>query len=258
MLGIARGERVDLLGIRVSPMIMGKTPIEIGSPRGLLIGSKEFEKVFQIVNIREVADFLGNTKNITKATKEERIRRHVRYAEKMQMPNFRRPVLDPSFIGYRRSIIYCQGKDPAVGKTARWWGKAALDFMPEKNSRLSDEIREDVYLASLVKELVEEEGYKEKEAWRAVCINSSKIGNYCDSKNGGTDFEKTGRRRYGRYFDLGNTKKIIQVSEDSESYLLAGGSINCHGRFSSLATRRKISDPDNTCEDGIGVIITDV
>lgn len=251
--------KVNLLDIRVNPMIMGRHPIEIGTPHLLQTDEEEFEKVFQKIDIIEVADFVRSTKSVTQTPKERRIRRHVRLAEEAKLPDFRRPVLDPSLIDYRWQIIYCQGRQPAIGRTAIWWEQAALSFMPEKNSRLSDEIRNDVFLAFLTKELVEKEKYKKKEAWHAVCVDSKWIGNYYDSQNmGSSDYEQTGKRRMGRFFDLGNTKKILKSSQMSNTYLSAGGSMNHRGRYSPLATVKEIQNPENSCEDGVGVIITDV
>lgn len=142
----------------------------------LQAGSKEFEEMFPIVDIENVSLQDSFMSYEPANNLEERVKSNIIRAKELGMKNFRKPCMDPSFADDGETIIYCAGEKPAVGKSALWWNENAPKFMPEKNSRQIDDLEKDVSLGIIIKYFVEEEKYKVKDAWKAVCVNSEEIG----------------------------------------------------------------------------------
>ena len=185
--------------------------------------STEFEEIFPIVDIESVSlqDKFMRYKPKTKW--EQRVKESIIVAKRTGMKNFRIPAMDPSLDDDGETIIYCAGRKPAVGKSANWWYENAPRFMPNKNSRMRDDLEHDVVLGVMqIKCLVEEKGYKVAEAWKAICVNSKDFGHYRNSENAKHEFETTGSRQIGKCFDLGNTCKIVKRRTDLGFMLFNG------------------------------------
>ena len=137
--------------------------------------------------------------------------------------DFYRPKLDPSFDNQGK-ICYKAGRKPAVGKSYKWWEKNAREFCPERKSRLGTKSEYVAFLGVLLKNLVAD-GWEVVTAWNAVCKDSKSLGHYWNSVEVLHDFEHTGSREIGGFYDLANTYKILAEDEDACGFWLAGG--NC-------------------------------
>lgn len=130
--------------------------------------------------------------------------------------------------------------------------------MPEKNSRMRDDLEHDVVLGVMqIKYLVEEKGYEAKKAWQAVCVDSRELGNYYNSKGEKGKLESTGNRPVGKCFDLANTCKIVK-RRDTSGFVLFGG---CYVNFSynyPLADADSIGDPNNNYFGNVGELVLEV
>ena len=221
-------------------------------------GSQEFEEMFPVVDIEGVSledEFLQyEPQNVNgKRVKESLVK-----AKEIGMKNFRIPAIDPSLDDDGKTIIYCEGKLPAVGKSVDWWNENAPKFMPDKNSRLKDDLQADVVFAVMrIKPLVEEKGYNVEDAWEAVCADSKDLGHYWNSKNAKHVFEKTGSRQLGKCFDLGNTFKIVKKHEDS-GFLLLGGNFYLDSEIYPLASVVSIDGSNKGYNDSVGELVLDV
>lgn len=203
----------------------------------LTSGSEEFEKMFPIVDIENVSLQDSFMKYEPENDIEERVKANIIRAKEFGMKNFRKPCMDPSFADDGETIIYCAGKKPAVGKSADWWEENAPKFMPEKNSRPIDDLEKDVWLGIIIKELIDE-GYKVVKAWKAVCFDSTKIGHYSNSRNAKHDLQGTGCRKIGRWYDLGNTCKIVKKRVAPGFELFSGEFSNSGFRYPLAQTRK--------------------
>ena len=218
-------------------------------------GTKEWlNKYFPVVQAStlslddEIIQHEPETKN-QKDFKERLIK-----AIKSGLQDFRAPIMDPSLDKYG-NIRYKAGKKPAVGKSAAWWEIKVKEFLPEKESRLGLTKERIAFLALLMKELVAEWGYSVSDAWKAVCDQCKDIGHYRDSINPKSKLEPTGSRKVGRWYDLGNTRKITKG--EAYSFLLVGGVYYSYGDLYTLAKVYIVDSYFNRC-DSVGWTVLSV
>ena len=220
--------------------------------------SQEFEEMFPIVDIEGLSLEESFMQYEPQTSDGKRVKASIIKAKEIGMKNFRIPAMDPAFDDDGETIIYCAGRKPAVGKSAKWWEENAPKFMPSKNSRLKDDLQADVVLGVMrIKYLVEEKGYQVAEAWKAVCVDSKDLGHYRNLKNAKHDFETTGSRQIGKCFDLGNTCKIVKKREAS-GLVLFGGSFNVDSNSYPLADADCIRNPDVDRNCSVGELVLDV
>ena len=138
--------------------------------------------------------------------------------------DFYRPVMDP-YASKDGDFFYEAGNKPAVGHSYDWWKKKAMEFDPDRGSRLGTRYEYVAFLGVLIKSLVES-GWKTADAWKAICDDSNELGHYWNSENAKHSFETTGSREVFGFYDLTNTYKILAENEDEEAggFWLAGGS----------------------------------
>ena len=163
---------------------------------------------------------------------EEKLKKLLTEAIKKGLKDFYRPVLDPSFNG-DGGICYVQGKRPAVGNSYNWWHKAAVEFMPERGSRLGTKVEYMAFLGVLLKNMVNN-GWSKAQAWSAVCNDSRELGHCWNSENAKHELEPTGSRKIVSYYDLANTFKILAEDEEACCFWLAGGCYDNNGYYSPL------------------------
>lgn len=154
--------------------------------------------------------------------------------EGLNLPAFRTSAVDASVENGK--IVFKRGAEPAVGHPASWWDGNFKELFPEKNSGLCNQLERAVYLGSIMKILVEEWGYSVKEAWNEVCVDSRNVGHYRTCEDARHDFELTGSRRVGPFYDLANTCKIIKDSKTS-MYVIVGGYFGHSSRTCPLASK---------------------
>lgn len=169
--------------------------------------------------------------------------------------DFRAQRMDPC-LDENGNICFKSGMMPAVRKSMIWWAKQAKEFLPEKESRLGSEEERIAFLALLMKELIEEWGYSISDAWEAVCDQSSGIGHYWDSKDAKHDFEPTGSRQVGRWYDLGNTYKIVK--NNTNGFFLAGGNYKRVSDFYPLISMQHDNSPNDTKYVSVGWTVLSV
>ncbi|MGN1297612.1 MAG: hypothetical protein ACI4VH_04210 [Clostridia bacterium] len=169
--------------------------------------------------------------------------------------DFRAQIMDPSF-DEEENICYKVGMKPAIGKSAMWWSKQAINFIPQKHSRIGQPEERIAFLGLLIKKLTEI-GYTLNEAWSEVCDNSTNIGHYIYSKEAKGTFESTGSRPIGIWCDLSNTCKIT-LEKDNRKYYLFGGNCFSKGDTYPLIEKELVLSPRGRNSISVGWIVSDV
>lgn len=186
---------------------------------------------------------------------EEEFKELVTIAIMRRVKDFWCPIYAPSFDEENTKICYEAGKKPAVGKSCKWWKKAAIEFNPERNSRLGTKYEYVAYLAVLIKNLIAS-GWTVKRAWNAVCIDSKALGHYSNSKDAKSEFEFTGSREICGFYDYANTCKIL-ADDRSSDFLSAGGHYKFVSNYFPLANMKFITTPSKDYHFSTGWIVTD-
>lgn len=187
---------------------------------------------------------------------QKRFKKMLKEAIKSGLPDFRAPRMDASF-DEEGNICYKAGMKPAVGKSANWWNEKAKKFMPEKESRLGTTKERIAFLGLLIKYLIEEKGYTVTNAWKAVCDQSKELGHYGDSEDAKHEFEPTGSRQIGEWYDLANTYKIT-VDDEAGGFSLVGGDYYDDGNCFPLADVGTIFNPDGGYDLSTGWLVLSV
>lgn len=215
---------------------------------------KQFEEVFPVVRVSEL--WLNDKwfQHRPRTWEQKRLKESLEQIIKSGMPDFRRPIIDPSEDEY--GVCFSPKNMPAVGHCANFWDRVAKIFMPEKNSRLGTQKQYDAFLGVLIKQLVEEEGYRVRVAWKLVCDNSAKLGHYANSVYAKEYFEPTGSRKVATWYDLANTSKIVKIDGD-QGFCLVSGDCCAYGDTYPLADVFEISDPNKGIELAVGWIVLD-
>ena len=154
-------------------------------------------------------------------------------------------------------IVFKPGNRPAVGHSPMWWDETWKKFMPSKSSRSGTDLHWAASLGKLMKYLIDEKNYSEEDAWKAVCDDSRDLGHYCNSKDAKHDFEPTGSRKVGAFFDLANTSKILKKWE-TPGFLLAGGNYNYNSFDFPLVDLYTFFYPFNDYYYSVGWLVLDV
>ena len=178
-------------------------------------------------------------------------------AIKSGLTDFRAQRMDPSF-NENGNISYQAGRKPAVGKSPTWWKENAEKFIPEKRSRMGTTKERIAFLGLLIKYLVEKEGCTVSYAWKAVCDQSKGLGHYWDSDDAKHDFETTGSRKIGEWYDLANTFKITMDEKKASGFSLVGGYCNYNGNFYPLADVSGVYNPNGDYDYSVGWLVLDV
>lgn len=188
-------------------------------------------KYFPIVKVSRLSlnsEFL-NYEPVTEAQK--RLRDLIIFAIISELPDFRAQVMDPS-IDKDGEIYYKAGMKPATALSANCWRIKAEWFMPERESRLGNVLERAAFLGLLIEDLINEQNYHKSLAWRAICDQSTELGNYIDSQNS-EGLECTGKRKIGQWYDLSNTQKIVH--SEVLGFFLFGGSSLVYGKSMPLS-----------------------
>lgn len=218
---------------------------------------RDFEQRFPIVDVEGISLKDRFLEHEPLTPMESRIKNSILYAKQHKMKNFRKPAYDPSFSDDRKTIVFEPEKKPAVGKTGEWWEAKFKSFMPEKNSRSMTRLEYDLFLAVIIKYLVDEEDYGIHAAWKAVCEDSKGIGHYYNSKNTNHKLEPTGSRAVGKFYDLGNTIKLIKADE-GWGFWYAGSYFKRLGYVFPLANLRICYPNENYFKECVGCMVMDV
>ncbi len=221
-------------------------------------GTQEYiEKYFPIVKASTLSledEFL---KHEPETNQQTRFKNALNSAIKSGLSDFRAQRMDACF-DEEGNICFKAGMKPAVGKlSANDWKRVAKEFLPEKESRLGTTKERIAFLGLLIKYLIEEKGYKVKDAWKAVCDQSKDLGHYWDSENAKHEFEDTGSRQIGEWCDLGNTCKITEEDEAS-GFSLVGGCYFFSGDFYPLADVGSFGYPGGVYYRSVGWFVLSV
>ncbi len=167
------------------------------------------------------------------------------------LKDFWRPKMDPSFDETGYGICYVAGKIPAVGKSKNWWKEAAKRI----GLQLGGRVQYIAFLGFLIKKLVEE-GWSVADAWYAVCSDSKNLGHYYNSGETKHKLEMTGSREVCKFFDLGNTFKILATEEEeSVCFWLAGGNYFVNGCTYPLTDITLNNCSNSVCNDSVGWLV---
>lgn len=236
--------------------------IEIFSiPEGLnqeeIKGTQEYiEKYFPIAKASTLSledEFL---KHEPETNQQTRFKNALISAIKSGLSDFRAQRMDACF-DEEGNICFKAGMKPAVGKSPNWWKETAKKFMPEKGSRLGTTKERIAFLGLLIRYLIEEKGYTVSNAWKAVCDQSKDLGHYWDSENAKHDFEDTGSRQVGEWYDLANTYKIT-VDDEAGGFSLIGGFFGDNGGYCPLAGVFGVDFPGSGYNNSVGWLVLSV
>ena len=220
-------------------------------------GTQEYiEKYFPIVRASTLSLEDNFLKHEPQTDNQIRFKKILVSAIKSGLSDFRAQRMDPSF-DEKGKICFHVGMKPAVKKSANWWDKTSKEFLPEKESRLGTTKERIVFLGLLIKYLIEEKGYTRSGVWKAVCDQSEKLGHYWDSENAKHDYETTGNRQIGEWYDLANTCKIT-ADDEACGFSLVGGNFNDIGNDGPLAGVNSIDDPFCNCSCSVGWLVLSV
>ena len=232
---------------------------EVDGDQGKVLSLPEdnLNEKFPIVDIEGISEDDEFLSFIPQDSNGKRIKESIFKAKKEKMKNFRISAIDPSLDNDKEKIIFEEGHKPAVGKSYFWWRTQASKFCYKKNSRLISTIEMDVFLGNIIKYLYENKGYKIEQAWYAVCCNSKRLGHYYNAEKAKSDFEKTGKRKIGTFFDLANTSKIA-YDPNTESFFEYGGAYTNNSKTYPLAYIDNFSNVDKPRELSVGKIVMDI
>lgn len=138
---------------------------------------------------------------------------------KSGMKDFYCPKYDPSFNKDGNGICYVPGKQPAIGKSYKWWKKIAEGFAPEYKISLGTKYKWKAFMAVFVKKLVKS-GWEVNDAWNAIFNDSKELLKFphCDRSDKKfvieQDIEDTGSRGLFDFFDLCSTEKFLLKDDD--------------------------------------------
>ena len=166
---------------------------------------------------------------------QEQFRIKVRGAIRRGVKDFWKPRMDPSFNAKGDGITFEFFRKPAVGKTYKWWKRAAKKYSPARKSRLGTEDEYVAFLAVLMKLLLAN-GWPIEEVWSAICDDSSKLGQYLTKTEEESQLQYVGTKEIYGFFDLGNTHKMLHWNGESGGLCLAGGCFEILGSDIPLAT----------------------
>lgn len=175
-------------------------------------GSKEWlDKYFPIVEVSRFSLEQKFMKHKPVSYNEEWVMKNLTSALKSGLKNFRRPVMAPSLKG--EQIVYEEGLESAVGKSAWWWKENARLFLPEKNSRVGNELNFAATLGQCINQLVEEKEYDVRTAWHEICNDSRKVYELFESPVSAWNWNNEKMQK---------ATKIIMSSENEYCFMFAG------------------------------------
>lgn len=169
--------------------------------------------------------------------------------------DFRLPRMSPSF-NDKGALIFEEGRKPGVGILDAEWKAIFERYLPEKHSRMVNNIEYDFFCGVYIKELVAY-GYNVARAWYEVCNESCKHGHFWDTHGAIDTFEPTGSRPQGVWCDLGNTKKIITDKEGS-FFFTVSGSYKDSSQSCAIASMEELRYRDYTAKFSTGLMCMDV
>ena len=181
------------------------------------------EELFHLVEASKLSindDFL---KREPKTKTEAQFMKRIIAAINFGVKDFSAQAMDPS-VDENGRIYFRKGSKPGVGKSAKWWLENAPKY--RANCRPGTPFERDAFLATLIK--------RGLATWEQVCNHSEEIGHYWDSKDAKHDFELTGSRPVGEFYDLGNAYKIT-YDEKACVFWHGGGCYGNHGYGSPLS-----------------------
>ncbi len=167
---------------------------------------------------------------------------------------FYKPIYDPSEVC--NTIGFKKNKEPAVGHSYWWWTKVA-SLMPAvegKHWHLATEYQYYAFLVWLINQLLKD-GKSVEEALYDVVIDSTELGLYRYTKDE-VEIQPTGSRGVRGVYDLANVYKILACSnEETEGFLIAGGSYFNYGVCFPLATLQSCMDEFCKHNDCVGLLV---
>lgn len=209
--------------------------------------AENYEQYFSVVEASKLSlddDFL---KHEPQTEEQETFKQNVMDAIKSGLLDFKAQSIDPS-VDEEGKIYYKPGSKPGIGYSSKWWSENAPKLIVGK-SRQGTTVERIAFLAILIK--------KGLATWEQICDRSEEIGHYLDSKDAKYDFEQTGSRPVGEFYDLGNTCKITE-NKEAGGFSLVGGFYNCNGDDYPLAVVKDVCNPfDNYCIS-VGWLVLDM
>lgn len=225
---------------------------EITAERQVLTLEEYIDKYFPVVNVTTLSLDSEFLRHEPETKWQKMIKDLIVFAIISKVPDFRAQVMDPS-LDENSEIYYKSGMPPATSLSASSWRIKAEMFIPERESRLGNMLERAAFLGLIIEHLINEENYHKELAWRAVCDNSKELANYLDSPNSEASLERTGSRKIGQWYDLGNTYKIVY--SDMLGFFLCGGWSFTYGDKEPLAKLKSYDFPNAGYGNSTGWVV---
>jgi len=219
--------RVKVVDSRIEELLPGEVDgqVEITYDTSITFYETDYEKIFSLIEASKLSIDDRFLRRRPKTEKQSNFRKRVIAAILAGLEDFKAPLFDPS-IDKNDNIYFCYGNRPGVARQANWWIENAPKYLPGI-SRIGTTAEHDAFLATLIKK-----GFA---TWEQVCDNSKEIGHYRDSEDAKEDFENTGSRPLGEFYDLGNTNKITLKGKEGSDVSIKGGNYYYDGYSCPLA-----------------------
>ena len=159
---------------------------------------------------------------------QERFRMTVRGVIRRGVKDFWKPRMDPSFNSNGDGITFEFFRKPAVGKTYKWWKRAARKYSPARKSRLGTVDEYIAFLAVLMKLLLAN-GWPIEKVWYAICDDSTELGEYLTNPDEIPELQFVGTKEVCGFFDLGHTHKMLKWNGEKGGLCIAGGCCELFG-----------------------------
>ncbi len=218
---------------------------------------EERKNFFHLVRASSLSLDDQTLKYIPKTYEQKEFKKLAIEAIESKIPDFMAQTMDPCFLnGKGMRFGYRKGEIAAVGLSANTWNELALNFCPEKRSRIGNVYERVIFLFFIMNYLIKTAKVKEDLAWEYICNNSTPIAYYRDSRCYKGKRCSTGNTKVGIWYDLGNTFKIVS-NEDKDGYFLMGGCCFYNGDFFPLANIGQILSIKERLCDATAWIVTD-
>ena len=196
-----------------------------------------------------------------KSTTDENINLFIEAVDEVKevlVEAFYRVIYDPTETD-DHMVDFRAGRKPAVEHSYNWWKETAskMPLVEGRHWHLATEYQYYAFLVWLINQLVKR-GKSIEEALHYVVIDSEKLGHYFNSENSkeGEDLELTGSRCVCNIYDLANTFKYLQCSDQEVGgFWVAGGQYSYRSIDYPLVDIDRFTDVNTIYHATVGLLV---
>ena len=207
----------------LSSCSQGPSNMEISMVKLPSKNSPEYDELFPLVRVEDISPndrFINGY--IPTSANQRRVKRSIMMAisPHSHMMNFRRAAVLPRFTKAadgKLMVSFNEEDRPAVGMTPEWWEEFARNVSKNNRSRLGTDYEYDVFLGTIIKDLVENKGYGIREAWKITCdsqLIASNLGKHSKKRY------KRARHAKGKIYDAEKIRFILKGHSENCFYIV--------------------------------------